>query len=106
MSSSTPNRAPNLITASGALAGTPGLYHLNATGVLTLTMPLPTVDGIEVSIIDETGHAHTLTFTSPPTGLNAASGTLTWNGTAGSSCELVSRNGRWYSLNLNGVAVS
>lgn len=106
--SSIPNRAPNVITASGTVTVADGVVNsINAAGALTLTLPLPTVDGIRVPFIDETGHAHVIQCSgSPASGLNAASGTLTFGGTAGDSCELISRNDRWYTLSLNGVTVS
>lgn len=110
--SNTPNRAPNLLTASGALAAGAALNHITAAAVIALTLVAPTVDGLEMLFIDEGGHAHTIVATgagSPPTaGLNGGTtnNKLTFNGTIGSSVRMVSRNGFWWSASLNGVAVS
>jgi hypothetical protein len=107
---SVPNRAPNLLAANGAIPLPPaadGLYHITKSTAGAFTLALPTTDGIRMSIVSETAAAHVITCGgSPPSGLNAANGTLTYAATAGSGCELISRNGRWYTLNLNGVTVS
>jgi hypothetical protein len=106
--SSVPNKAPNLLAASGAITPVDGqAQNITKAGIAALTLALPTEDGIRFAVIDETGYDHViLVGGSPPSGLNAAHGTLTFNGTAGSSVELLSRNGRWWTVNLNGVTVS
>jgi len=105
--SSVPNRTPNVLTTAGVITAAEGPNHINAGSALIFTLPLPSIDGIRMQFVDETGHAHIIQCSgSPASGLNANVGTLTFSGTAGSSCELVSRNGRWYTLSLNGVAVS
>jgi hypothetical protein len=106
------NRTPNVITAAGAVTPGTEYNHINATGAIALTVAAPTVDGQIMSFIDETGHAHTIVCTgagSPPTaGLNGGTtaNTLTFGGTKGDSCQIISRNGFWYTLNLNAVTVS
>lgn len=109
--SQVPNRTFNLITAAGAV--TPNEFNsITASGAVALTLAAPTFDGQEATFIDEGGHAHTLVCTgagSPPTaGLNGGTtyNTLTFGGTKGDSCQLVSRNGFWYAYNLNGVTAS
>lgn len=100
---SVPNRSPNVITAAGAV--TPAFVNsINAAGALALTLAAPTLDGQEAVFVDETGHAHTVT--TPATLVNGASHILTFGGTAGQGCHLVSRNGIWWTVSLNGVTVS
>ena len=103
-----PNIQPIVVSASGAITPQHNVpIHITKATPAALTLALPTIDGIRFPIIDETGAAHTVVLGgSPPNGLNKADGTLTFNGTAGSSCELISRNGHWWAVNLNGVAVS
>lgn len=106
MSSIVPNLGPILVTGSGAL--TPAAPYctmpITYAGVAAMTLAAPVEDGIEVTLIDETGHAHTLVVNQ----LNAGTSNnkLTWNGTAGSSAVIFSRNGAWWTVALNGVAVS
>lgn len=109
--SSVPNAAPNVITANGAI--TPARFNLlSAAGALALlTLALPTIDGQQIAFTDITGHAHVITITavgSPPTtGLNGGTNsTLTFNATKGSSIELVSYNGSWWTLPETGVTVA
>lgn len=102
MTASVPNRAPNVITAAGAVTPS-GLNSINAAGALALTLAAPTVDGQRAMFTDETGHAHTIT--TPANVLNGAHTTLTFGGTAGQSAELFSRNGKWWAALLNGVTV-
>jgi hypothetical protein len=109
-----PNQAPSLLAASGAVPiVNNAVYHITKAGVAVLTLALPVdsggnnLDGIEMTFIDEGGHAHTiLCGGSPPSGLNAAVGTLTFGGTAGQSVILRSRNGRWWTKAANGVTAS
>lgn len=106
-----PNKAPNLISAAGAV--TPAQFnHITASGAIAMTLAAPTIDGVEVTFTDEGGHAHTLVCTgagSPPTaGLNGGTtaNTLTFGGVKGDACQLISRNGFWWAYCLNGVTVS
>jgi len=109
-----PNKNPNLLSVAGAIIAQPPAanYHIIAPGAIALTLAAPDRDEIELTFIDEGGHAHTIVCTgagSPPTaGLNGgiANNKLTFNGTPGSSCTLISRNGFWWGAMLNGVAVS
>lgn len=111
--SNIPNFAPTVISASGAV--TPvnkGLFHITkSSAAALLTLVAPDTDGQQMVFIDESGKAHTITIAavgSPPTaGLNGgAVTTLTFNATKGSSVELYSRNGSWFTGPLNGVALS
>ena len=59
--SNIPNRIPNVVTAAGLV--TPSEYnHINAGGVLALTLGVPTVDGQTCSFVDETGKRHSRRF--------------------------------------------
>lgn len=102
--SQVPNRTLNVITAAGAV--TPGSEYnqINATGALALTIASAPVDGQIMSFVDETGHAHTIVCT----GLNGGTtlNKLTFGAAIGDSCQLIARNGFWWTLNLNGVTVS
>lgn len=108
--SNVPNRTPNVITAAGAV--TPVEFnHINAAGALALSLALPSVDGQTVNFVDETGHAHVITITavgSPPTsGLNGGTNTtLTFGGAKGDGCQLIARNGNWFTGWLTGVTVA
>jgi hypothetical protein len=112
--SSVPNLAPIVLSAAGAVTAVApyATYAITAAGAIALTLAAPTEDGIELTLVDEGGHAHTLVATgagSPPTaGLNGGTtnNKLTWNGTAGSGAVIYSRNGFWWTISLNGVAVS
>ena len=100
---SIPNRTPNILAASGAVV--PGfLNHITLGSAAALTLAAPTVDGQEAVFIDETGHAHTVT--TPATLINGVDHIATFGGTAGSSIYLVSRNGVWWAIALNGVTLS
>lgn len=102
--SSIPNKAPNVITAAGAV--TPAEYNnINAASALALTLAVPSVDGQLCTFIDETGHAHTVT--TPASGINGATHIATFGGTAGSSIQFVSRNSIWWVVGTpNGVTLS
>lgn len=101
--SSIANKAPNLITAAGAVT-VGAINSINAASALALTLALPTIDGQEALFVDETGHAHTIT--TPATGVNGALHILTFGGTAGQGCHLVSRNSSWWTVSVNGVTAS
>jgi hypothetical protein len=64
-------------------------------------------DGIEMLLIDTTGHAHTVTTPSTPVlGIVPSHHILTWNGTVGSYAKLFAYNGLWYPIGLSGVTAS
>lgn len=103
--SSVPNKSAGLLAAAGAITPSDGLpQHITAPAAIALTIAAPPADGIRFPVIDEGGHAHTLTF--PAGTLNGAHTTLTWNGTAGSSIDMISRSGKWWTIALNGVTAS
>lgn len=100
-----PNKAPNVITASGTI--TPAAYNpINAAGALALTLPAATIDGQDCVFLDETGHAHVITCTN---GLNGGTNsTLTFGGAKADSVHIYSRNGFWWVPvgELGGVTVA
>lgn len=113
--SNVPGSNRNLITTAAPSIVPPGSnakYAITYAGVSNIVMPAPIEDDITVLFTDEGGHAHTIVCTgagSPPSaGLNGGTtnNKLTFNGTVGSSVELISRNGFWWAYMLNGVAVS
>jgi hypothetical protein len=68
---------------------------------------IPGQDGIEVRIIDTTGHAHTVTTPSTPVlGIVPSHHILTFNGTVGSYAKLIAYGGLWYPTGLSGVTAS
>ena len=100
--SNVPGKPQTVLSASGAISAAPGLYHITKAGVAALTLANPDPDGIQMTLVDEGGHAHTITVPivgSPPTaGLNGGTKSIiTFNGTAGSSVELISRAGSWWT---------
>lgn len=101
---SVPNGAPTVVTAAGLISPSKQV-GINAAGVLALTLAAPVQDGQEINIIDETGHAHTVTMVTSNT-LNVNRNVLTFGGTAGSAVSLFSRNGHWYTGYLNGVTIT
>ena len=110
-----PNSSRSLITTANPSIVPPGAgakYGITYNGVSNIVLPAPIEDDINLLFTDESGHAHTITCTpagSPPSaGLNGGTtnNKLTFNGTPGSSAELISRNGFWWAYMLNGVTVS
>jgi muramoyltetrapeptide carboxypeptidase LdcA involved in peptidoglycan recycling len=86
------------ITA-GAIAALKGLVVINAVQAIALTLPQPTPgtdDGKVLTILDITGHAHTVTV---PTanGINNAHTVITFTGTAGNQVQLRAYNGQWWT---------
>ena len=113
--SQVPNREPIIQSTAGALSPS-GINFLLSTSsppaAIAFTLAAPVTDGIECEFISQDTYGHTIVCTganSPPTaGLNGGTtnNKLTWNGTKGSSCTLISYNGFWWSSALNGVTVS
>lgn len=103
--STVPNFSQTLLAAAGAITILPpsATYSFTAAGAIAMTLAAPAADGVVLTFIDEGGHAHTITATGL---VNGAHNVLTFNGTVGSAVELKSRNGNWFSVVLNGVAVS
>jgi|FreactcultuFSWF8_1027224.scaffolds.fasta_scaffold05195_2 hypothetical protein len=94
-----------------------GLHLFIGTTIDAATLALPVAgvtdqnitgqDGIELLIIDTTGHAHTVTTPSTPVlGVVPSHHILTFNGTVGSYVKLVAYGGLWYPIGLSGVTAS
>ncbi len=97
---------------SGAIAIKEGTAFITKAGVAAMTLALPTAglpsaagdDGRELTVIDTTGHAHTVT--TPASGINGADHIATFGGTAGNFGTFVSYNGSWWLAASAGVTLS
>jgi len=107
--SQVPGLNQTLISSTGAQGVTPTgpaeFFPITAGGVANITVPAPTIDGIEATFIDEGGHAHTIVCTGCLNG-GTTNNKLTFGGAAGDSVTLYSRNGSWWTTSLIGVTVS
>lgn len=94
-----------------------GYVFIASTGVDATTLAQPIAgstdaqpegqDGLEITIVDTAGHAHTVTTESTPIlGIVPSHHLITFNGTAGSWVTLVAFNGFWYPLGNSGVTIS
>lgn len=89
-------------TGAGVISFTHGKVVINAAGVAALTLAAPVAgspanggnDGQELKILDQSGHAHTIT--TPASGINAVHHIATSGATAGDSITLTAYNGAWY----------
>ena len=79
-------------------------HCVSAKPVFESMGPTTTIDGQEAIFIDESGYAHTIT--TPASGLNGTLHILTFGGTVGQAVHLVSRNGKWWTVAVNGVTPS
>lgn len=79
-------------TASGALAPVTGTHVLNGAGVLAMTLVAPPNDGIDMFIVAETAHAHTVT--TPADGIENLKHILTY-AAEGDSANIRSAAGTW-----------
>lgn len=109
MPSTVPGLNQTIISAAGAQSVTPTgpseYFPITAPGVANITVPAPTVDGIEITFIDEGGHAHTVVCTASLNG-GTTNNELTFGGTKGDSVVLYSQGGYWWTKSLVGVTVS
>jgi hypothetical protein len=96
----------------GAAAPICGTSFIETAGVDAATLAVPAAgapsaggnDGLEITIVDNSGHAHTVT--APANSIVPAHHLLTFNGTRGSFVTLVARNGVWIPLASSGVTPS
>jgi hypothetical protein len=87
---------------AGAIAFTHGKIVITAAGVAALTLAAPVAgspanggnDGQELKILDQSGHAHTIT--TPANGINGNHHIATSGATPGDSVTLTAYNGAWY----------
>jgi hypothetical protein len=89
-------------TGAGIINFTHGKVVITAAGVAALTLAAPVAgspasggnDGQELKILDQSGHAHTVTTSSNE--INGNHHVLTSGGSAGDSVTLTAYNGVWY----------
>jgi hypothetical protein len=103
-----------LPTGSAAVTSVPicGTSFIETAGVDACTLAAPVAgapsaggnDGLEIAIIDNSGHAHTVTTAAG--GITPAHHLITFNGTQGSFVTLVARNGKWIPVQQSGVTIS
>lgn len=98
----------------GAVSTVPicGTSFIETGGVDACTLATPVAgapsaggnDGLEITIIDNSGHAHTVTAAAGV--ITPAHHLITFNGTQGSFVTLVARNGKWIPVQQSGVTIS
>jgi hypothetical protein len=97
------------VTASGAIPVAPGLIGLNGAAALAETLATPTTpaqDGIPLTIVALTAHAHTVTTAANKIqDTNATYDTVTF-AHVGDMVELKSINGVWQVIALRGATLS
>lgn len=79
-------------TASGALAPLTGTHVLNGAAALAMTLVAPPNDGIDMFIVAQTAHAHTVT--TPANGIEGAKHIITY-AAVGDSADITSAFGVW-----------
>jgi hypothetical protein len=103
---------PTPLTGSADVLTAPGLFIVNSSGVDAMTLAQPTAgdqqsggdDGKTLTVIDNGGHAHTITCAT--NGIINSHHLVTFNGTIGSFVTLQAYNAVWYPLANSGVTVS
>lgn len=104
----------DLPPAVGQTPTTPicGTSFIESSGVDACTLATPVAgapsaggnDGLEITIIDNSGHAHTVTAAANV--ITPSHHLVTFNGTQGSFVTLVARNGKWLPVQQSGVTIS
>jgi hypothetical protein len=110
----------NSIRAVGMVSGATDALPINSanttvivqsTGVDAMTLAQPALgplnigdDGRELLVIDDGGHAHTITTAS--NGIVPSHHLATFNGTRGSYVKFKAFNGLWYPIASSGVTIS
>lgn len=97
---------------AGAVAPITGTSYIESAGVDACTLAAPVAgdpsaggnDGLDITIIDNGGHAHTVT--APANAIIPAHHLITFNATRGSFVTLVARNGVWLVLASAGVTIT
>lgn len=102
------------VLVNGATDALPkvGSVLIQSTGVDATTLATPVSgpqeaggdDGKVLLVIDDGGHAHTITTASNK--IVPSHAILTFNGTRGSSARLIANAGLWYPIGLVGVTAS
>ena len=89
-----------------------GTSFIESAGVDACTLATPVAgdpaaggnDGLEITIVDNSGHAHTVTTAAGV--ITPAHHLATFGGTQGSFVIFVARNGKWIPLSSSGVTIS
>jgi hypothetical protein len=89
-----------------------GTSFIETAGVDATTLAAPAAgapsaggnDGLTITIVDNSGHAHTVTC--PANAITPAHHLVTFNGTQGSFVELLARNGKWIPTASSGVTIT
>jgi len=89
-----------------------GTSFIETAGVDACTLATPVAgapsaggnDGLEITIIDNSGHAHTVTAASNK--IVPSHHLITFGGTQGAFVTLVARNGFWIPVQSSGVTIS
>lgn len=91
------------LNAAGSATPISGKSLINSSGVNATTLATPVAgdpaaggnDGLEITIVDISGHAHTVTTASNK--INGADHVATFSGTKGCQIKLTAYNGIWYT---------
>jgi len=104
----------NLPPGLSAATSTPicGTSFIETAGVDATTLATPVAgapsaggnDGLEITIVDNGGHAHTVTTAANV--ITPSHHLATFNGTQGSFVTFVARNGKWLPIQSSGVTIS
>jgi hypothetical protein len=89
-----------------------GTSFIETAGVNATTLASPVAgapsaggnDGLEITIVDNSGHAHTVTAAA--NAITPSHHLITFNGTQGSFVTLLARNGKWIPVQSSGVTIS
>ena len=98
---------PTILSGSTDAIPSAGTFLVTTAGIDAITLNAPASgadDGLQVDIVDEGGHAHTVT-----TGTNAFVGShhiATFAGTLGNILRLVAKGGIWYDRGSAGITYS
>ena len=104
---------PGLVALSGTTDAIPPHvahnYIITSTSTDNMTLAAPTAttdDGIIISIMSNTAHAHTLTATGNLETGATGTGVLTFAAHAGATVQLMAYQGKWIVQSLQGVTVT
>lgn len=101
---------PTTLSVNGAIPPhTAHTYVITKAGVLADTLAAPTAttdDGLEITIVNTTANAHTLTATGLLKTGSAAVNVATFNPFAGASLTLMAYQALWYVIAANGISFS
>lgn len=104
----------NVPSSVGVTPATPicGTSFIESTVVDACTLATPVAgapsaggnDGLEITIVDNSGHAHTVTTAANK--ITPSHHIITFNGTQGSFITLIGRNGFWLPVQQSGVTIT